>query len=148
MDGSARKFFTEEQIMRIEGAIEMAEDQTSGEIRVHLEEKCSRKNVLERAAEIFARLKMHKTDQRNGVLIYLAFADKRFAIIGDKGINQVVEPDFWNSTRDVMQEHFRHNQFVDGLCHGISSAGSKLKMYFPYQKEDENELKDDISFGN
>jgi uncharacterized membrane protein len=147
MDGLARKFFITEDIDAITQAIKSAEKETSGEIRVHIEEFCKNKNVLDRAAKVFAELKIHKTELRNGVLIYLAFRDKKFAIIGDKGINRVVEPNFWDSTRDLMQDYFRKSEFTLGLVDGIKRAGEQLKLYFPYQKDDINELSDEVSFG-
>jgi uncharacterized membrane protein len=147
MDGLARRFFITEDIDAITQAIKEAEKETSGEIRVHIEEFCPKNNVLDRAAKIFAELKIHKTELRNGVLIYLAFRDKKFAIIGDKGINKKVEPGFWDSSRDIMQEHFKKSEFTKGLVHGIQQAGSQLKKYFPYQLDDINELSDEISFG-
>lgn len=148
MEGLARKYFITEDIEAITQAIKEAEKETSGEIRVHIEEFCTKKNVLDRAAKVFAELKIHKTELRNGVLIYLAFRDKKFAIIGDKGINRVVEPDFWDTTRNIMQDHFRSSGFSKGLIHGIQQAGTQLKKYFPYQKDDINELSDEISFGD
>jgi uncharacterized membrane protein len=148
MEGLARKYFITEDIEAVTQAIKDAEKDTSGEIRVHIEEFCTKRNVLDRAAKVFAELKIHKTELRNGVLIYLAFRDKKFAIIGDKGINRVVEPTFWDSTRDIMQEHFRKSEFTLGLVHGIQKAGEQLKKYFPYQIDDINELSDEISFGD
>jgi uncharacterized membrane protein len=148
MDGLARKFFITEDIEAVTQAIKEAEKETSGEIRVHIEEFCPKKNVLDRAAKIFADLKIHKTELRNGVLIYLAFRDKKFAIIGDKGINRVVEPGFWDTTRDIMQEYFRRSEFTNGLVHAIQQAGIQLKKYFPYQNDDINELPDEVSFGD
>jgi len=148
MDGLARKFFITEDIDAVTEAIKRAEKETSGEIRVHIEEYCPKKNVLDRAAKVFADLKIHKTELRNGVLIYLAFRDKKFAIIGDKGINRVVEPNFWDTTRDIMQEYFRKSEFTHGLIHGIKQTGEQLKKYFPYQLDDINELSDEVSFGD
>ena len=148
MEGLARKFFITEDIEAVTQAIKEAEKETSGEIRVHIEEFCPKKNVLDRAAKVFADLKIHKTELRNGVLIYLAFRDKKFAIIGDKGINKKVEPDFWDAVRDIMQEHFRRSEFTLGLVHAIQQAGIQLKKYFPYQKDDINELSDEVSFGD
>ena len=148
MDGHARKFFITEDNDAVKQAIVEAEKETSGEIRVHIEEFCPKRNVLDRAAKVFSDLKIHKTELRNGVLIYLAFRDKKFAIIGDKGINRVVEPTFWDTTRDIMQEYFRRSEFTRGLVHGIQQAGDQLKKYFPYQLDDINELSDEISFGD
>ena len=143
---SAKDFFTEEQKEAIQKAIANAELNTSGEIRVHIEDKC-KGNALEAAVKVFNQLKMYKTELRNGVLFFLAVDDHKFAIAGDKGINEVVEDNFWDSVRDVMLENFKQHKFAEGLCLGIEKAGEKLKKHFPYQSDDINELSDDISFG-
>jgi uncharacterized membrane protein len=142
---NSRKFFTEEQQKSIRQAIQEAEMNTSGEVRVHLESSC-KEEVVDRAKHIFEKLKMHETEQRNGVLFYLAVSDKKFAILGDQGINNKVPADFWDSIRDEMVKHFQLQDFTSGLIDGISHAGEKLKAHFPYQTDDVNELSDDISF--
>ncbi|HEX5171746.1 MAG TPA: TPM domain-containing protein [Cyclobacteriaceae bacterium] len=143
----ARKFFSRDDQQRITQAIFEAEKNTSGEIQVHLENTC-KKPVLKRALEIFKTLNMHKTAQRNGVLIYLAIEDHKFAIIGDAGINEKVPHDFWDSTKEHMEKLFREGRFTDGLVDGIRMAGEQLGTHFPYSKDDKNELPDEISFGN
>ena len=143
----ARKFFPEEDQQRIMQAILEAEKNTSGEIQVHLENRC-KKPVLERAVEVFSALHMHKTALRNGVLIYLAIEDHKFAILGDVGINEKVPADFWDTTKDHMQKLFREGRFTDGLCDGIRMAGEQLGKHFPYHKDDIDELPNEISFGN
>jgi len=143
---SARNFFTKDQQETIKQAIARAELNTSGEVRVHIDEKCEG-DVLDVAAAHFARLEMHKTTQNNGVLFFLAVADHKFAIIGDKGINEKVPVDFWDTIRDTMLQHFKQGQFTEGLSKGIEMAGEKLKEHFPYQSNDTNELSDDVSFG-
>jgi uncharacterized membrane protein len=142
----ASDFFTEKQKNEIVQAIKMAEHETSGEIRVHIELNC-KGEVLDRAAMIFAKLKMHKTDLRNGVLFYLAVEDKKFAVIGDVGINNSVPQGFWDSVKELLKENFVSGRFTEGLVAGIHLAGEKLKSNFPYQADDINELPDEISFG-
>lgn len=132
---------------KIIAAIKEAESATSGEIRVHIEKSCGKKTAFDRAVEIFLSLKMDQTAARNGVLIYLAVEDHEFAIIGDKGINDVVPANFWESTRNVMQDCFRHKNFSEGLVKGILAAGQELKAHFPFQKDDSDELSNEISFG-
>jgi uncharacterized membrane protein len=132
--------------IKIVNAIKHAEKNTSGEVRVHIENH-SKTDVLDRAADVFAMLKMHKTQLRNGVLFYLALKDQNFAVLGDAGINAVVPNNFWESIKEAMQEHFKKGDFAEGLSIGITMAGEKLKEHFPYQKDDFNELPDDISFG-
>jgi uncharacterized membrane protein len=134
------------QKVRIVNAIKQAELNTSGEIRVHIENHC-KGDVLDRAADIFAMLKMHKTELRNSVLFYLALGDKKFAVLGDAGINAVVPENFWESIKTTMATHFSQSDFAEGLTLGIGMAGEKLKAHFPYQKDDINELPNDISFG-
>ena len=144
---SAKKHFTQAQLDDIKMAIQSAELDTSGEIRVHIEETC-KGEVLDRAAFIFKKLEMHKTDLRNGVLIYLAIKNRKFAIIGDAGINAKVPIDFWDKCKAIMLNHFRESQFTEGLCQSILLAGEQLKQHFPHQMNDVNELSDEISFDN
>ncbi|MEC5165774.1 putative membrane protein [Flavobacterium sp. PL11] len=139
-------FLTKEDEQEIVESIRMAEKNTSGEIRIHME-KTTSLDPYDRAMEIFNELKMDATELQNGVLIYLAVEDRNFVICGDKGINDVVETDFWNSTRDVMVSHFKNGNFKQGLVDGITRAGEQLQRYFPYLKGDENELSNEISKG-
>ena len=139
-------FLTKEDEQEIVESIRMAEKNTSGEIRVHIE-KTTSLDAYDRAMEVFNELKMDATELQNGVLIYLAVEDRNFVICGDKGINDVVESDFWNSTRDIMVSHFKNGNFKQGLVDGISRAGVQLQHYFPYVEGDENELSNEISKG-
>jgi uncharacterized membrane protein len=141
-----KHLFTSSEKEQIVAAIAAAEMQTSGEIRVHVEPKC-KGNVLARAADVFSKLNMHKTAQRNGVLIYLAFEDKQFAIIGDKGINDVVPKNFWNSIKEEMSAYFKQGKFQDGVIHGVKRSGKHLAQYFPHEANDKNELSNEISEG-
>ncbi len=141
-------FFGEDEQQLIIDAIKEAENQTSGEIKVHIEKKCATDDVMERAKEVFGLLQLHQTNEHNGVLFYLAYEDRKFAILGDKGIYEKVSLNFWDSTRELLRLHFSSNQFTEGLCAGIKEAGLQLKTYFPYQSNDINELPDDISFGS
>jgi uncharacterized membrane protein len=137
--------FTEEEQHRIQQTVADAEKNTSGEIRVCMEKTCS-DNPLDRAAKYFAQLEMHKTKLRNGVLIYVATVDRKFAVIGDAGINNVVPADFWDSTKEAMLSHFKYGNLVEGIVTGITQAGEQLKKYFPHLLNDKNELPDDIAF--
>jgi uncharacterized membrane protein len=143
---SAREFFTPDQRKRILGAIRNAELDTSGEIRVHIEKTCPG-DVLDRAAFVFGKLNIHKTELRNGVLFYLAYGNRKFAFIGDKGINAVVPEDFWDGLKMKALVHFRDGKFTEGLAEAIEATGEKLKQYFPRKQNDVNELPDEISFG-
>ena len=136
-----------EEDHRVVEAIRQAELNTSGEIKVHIENRC-KGDVEERSLFVFNHLKLDQTKLRNGVLIYLAVKDHKFAILGDEGINKVVEKDFWNDVKDLMLSHFREGRFVEGLEQGIQRCGEKLKAYFPYQSDDVNEIPDDISYEN
>ena len=142
----AIKFFTEEEKESIKKSIAEAELNTSGEIRVHIEGVCAN-DVLDRAAYIFEKLAMHKTELRNGVLFYLAVKNNKFAILGDAGINQVTPDNFWENIKDTMSDYFKESKFAEGLITGIKMAGEQLKSHFPYKEDDINELPDDISFG-
>ena len=142
----AKNFFSDQQRLSIQKAIAEAESNTSGEIRVHIDDSC-REDVLDKAANTFHKLKMNKTALRNGVLFYLAIEDRKFAILGDKGINEKVPMDFWDNIKEAMAVSFKQQKFTEGLCKGIEMAGEKLKTHFPLQNDDTNELSDEISFG-
>lgn len=141
-----KTIFSREDQALIEASIKEAERNTSGEIRLHVENRC-KIEVLDQAAFLFEKLEMHKTEQRNGVLFYLAVKDRKFAILGDAGINAKVPDHFWEDIKLKMADHFKNEEFVSGLSEGIKMAGEQLKKYFPYQKNDVNELSDTISFG-
>ena len=143
---NAVNFFSREEKELIKSAVQEAELNTSGEIRVHLDNRC-REDVMDRAAWWFGRLNMHKTELRNGVLFYLAVRDHQFAILGDAGINAVAPEDFWDRIREHMAEQFSQGNFAEGLREGILMAGEALKEHFPHRSDDVNELSDEISFG-
>ena len=144
--GSAKTFFSEEQKNAIIDAIAKAELDTSGEVRVHIENIC-KGDVVPCATKIFEKLGMHKTKLRNAVLFYLAVKDRKFAILGDSGINEKVPADFWNNIKHKMEANFREQKFTEGLCEGISLAGQQLKAHFPHEADDKNELANEVTFG-
>lgn len=137
--------FTEEEQQQIRKAIESAEKNTSGEIRICIEKTCS-EEVLDRAVTYFKQLNMHKTRLRNGVLIYLSTVDRKFAIIGDAGIDKVVPQNFWDATKKTMLSHFKYGNLTEGISVGIKMAGEQLQKYFPSLDTDRNELPDDIAY--
>ncbi len=147
-------FLTSEEETAIIEAIRTAEKNTSGEIRVHLEpssmsteEPNEHIDAFDRALEVFDMLNMENTKQRNGVLIYVAVDDRTLVIMGDKGINDIVGQNFWESTKDIIINHFKNGEMKKGLVEGILKAGEQLKAHFPYTSDDKNELPDDISVG-
>lgn len=141
----ASTFFTKEQQAQILAAVKEAENETSGEIRIHIETCCD-EDVLDRAAWVFKKLGMHHTAERNGVLFYLAAGDRKFAVIGDSGINSKVPDGFWDDVKELLLKNFREGKFTEGLSAAIILAGTHLKKHFPHDKDDVNELPDDISF--
>lgn len=138
--------FTPEQKAAIVAAIKQAELSSSAEIRVHIENNCPGA-VLDRAVEVFTMLKMHKTADRNGVLVYVALKDHKTAIIGDININKQVGRDFWQECYGAMSDHFTKGEFTEGICDAVGKLEMELKSHFPHQSNDVNELPDDISFG-
>ena len=143
---SIEDFLTADEEQEIIDAIRQAEQNTSGEIRVHLERHATQ-NPFERATEVFHYLKMDNTRLQNGVLIYVAIDDRTFIIYGDKGINDVVPKDFWNCTKDVMLDHFKSGSFKRGIIEGVLKAGEQLEAHFPWDHGDLNELPDTVSKG-
>lgn len=139
-------FFTANEEQQVINAIKTAETDTSGEIRVHIE-KSTDKDALERATEVFYELKMNETELQNGVLFYVATESHHFAVLGDKGINDLVPDDFWDTEKELALSHFKNREFAKGLELAILEAGKKLQEFFPYQSDDTNELSDEISKG-
>lgn len=144
-----KPFFSDEENEKIVQSIQDAERQTSGEIRVFVEGRCKYVDALDRAVEIFANLKMEKTELRNGVLFYIAIKDKQLAIFADKGIHEATGPEHWkNVVRDILSV-FSKDSVVAGITTSIYKIGEALKEHFPYDKDvDKNELPDEIIFGN
>lgn len=141
---SSEAFLTPNEENQIIEAIRQAERNTSGEIRVHIESHTDADH-FDRAVEVFWQLNMHQTQQRNGVLVYVAAADNKFYILGDEGINQVVPDNFWESTKEIMAAEFKKGRFKEGLVLGIAQAGLQLKKHFPYRADDQNELPNTLS---
>jgi uncharacterized membrane protein len=143
-----KEFFTEEEKQQLVEAIQKAEQQTSGEVRIFIESKCRFVDALDRAREIFAGLKMYETELRNATLIYVAVKDKQAAVFGDEGIHQKVGQQYWQDVVEKMLLQFKTQKLVDGICQGIHDLGEALKFYFPYNSDtDKNELPDEIVFG-
>ncbi len=136
--------FNDEEKLKIQKAIQKAEKHTSGQIRVCIEKTCN-DNVLDRATKYFYQLNMDKTKLRHGVLIYVATVDRKFAIIGDAGINKVVTETFWDDTKTAMLQHFKYGEIVNGILSGIEIAGQQLHLFFPI-KHHVNELPNVITF--
>ncbi|MFT4660309.1 MAG: putative membrane protein [Patiriisocius sp.] len=140
-------FFTHAEALQIKEAIQSAEKKTSGEIRVHIEDYCNHL-VMDRATQVFNKLKMSDTKERNGVLFYISVKDRDFAVIGDEGIHAKVIDGYWEDLCREMEKFFRSAHFVEGLVQAIHKAADSLATYFPFQLDDANELSDDISVGH
>jgi len=146
MSNTLEDFLTPGQEKEIVEAIIKAEKQTSGEIRVHIE-KTSNGDVDERAHDVFHLLKMDETELQNGVLIYVAVEDRSFVICGDKGIDKVVPENFWDKTKEAIENQFKNGDFKNGILEGVLMAGEQLKHFFPFTNNDRNELDNEISKG-
>ena len=142
---TSKNFFNNKQQADIVYAIKRAELKSSGEIRVHIENKC-KGPVVERANAVFEKLGMHKTEQHNGILFYLAVETRDFAVVGDKGIHEKVGPEFWDTVKDKAIHNFKQNKFAEGLEEAILECGRQLQKYFPIDRDDVNELNDEITF--
>jgi len=143
-----QKFFSAEEEAKVINAIRLAEQQTSGEIRLYIESKCRFVDPLDRAAEIFLQLKMTETENRNAVLVYIATVDHQLAVFADEGIYKKEGQQFWNGAVQAMMREFKKENYADGLIEIIYKIGQLLKTHFPYDAgSDKNELPDDIVFG-
>jgi len=143
---NAKSFFTEQEQYGIVSAIRYWELRTSGEIKIHVENKC-RSNPFDKAKKWFNKLNLANTAGKNGVLIYLAVKDQKFAVIGDSGIHDKAHVSFWNSVVYIIEEHFKEELYAIGVKEAIRLVGDELEEHFPYLEGDKNEISDDISFG-
>ncbi len=142
---ASKEFLTEEQEQQVIEAIQKAEKQTAGEIRIHIEEHCKRE-PLDRAARIFHELGMDQTEQQNGVLIYIASEDHKAAVYAGKGIHKQVEEGFWSGVLNILIDHFKKDAFEEGIEAAVNRVAAKLADLFPYQRSDVNELSNEISY--
>ncbi len=141
-----KKFFNKEEEERIMAEIRTAEKASSGEIRVFVETECA-ESVEKRTIEVFKRLKMHKTQERNGVLIYIAIESRKFAIFGDEGIHKKMGFSFWTTEVATLKTFLSDDKMVEGICKVALDIGEVLKEHFPYQSDDKNELPDKPVYG-
>ena len=142
------EFFSSEGKEKILNAIKLAEQRTSGEVRMYVESHCRFVDPLDRAAEIFYSLKMNATELHNGVLVYVAMKDKQLAVFADEGIYTKAGKDFWKNKVALMLSHFNKENYADGVAEVVLEIGEALSFHFPYNENaDKNELPDDIVFG-
>ncbi len=141
----SEEFLTKEQENRVVKAIARAENQTSGEVRVHIEHQCTIE-PLERAAAVFHDLGMDETERQNGVIIYIASEDHKAAVYAGKGIHKQVEENFWNDVLQILLNHFKKGEYESGIEEAVVKVGHKLRELFPYQRGTVNELPDEISY--
>jgi uncharacterized membrane protein len=143
-----REFFSAADKAQIVEAIRLAERETSGEIRIYVESKNPFVDPIDRAAEIFFKLKMQETDHRNAVLLYIAMDHHELALFADEGIYQKAGADYWNNAVKNMISQFTKVNISNGIEQCVRQIGETLKEKFPYiPKEDKNELPDEIVFG-
>ena len=142
------EFFTEEEKSQLLEAIKKAEQRTSGEVRIYIEPRCRFMDAVDRARELFLKLKMYETAERNATLVYVAVKDHQAAVFGDEGIHQKVGEEYWKSEVSKMLAQFRHENLAQGICQVVSDLGEALQHHFPYDRNtDKNELPDEIIFG-
>lgn len=143
-----KPFFSEKEQDGIIRAVQTAEQRTSGEIRIFIENHCRYMDALDRAAEIFFSLKMEQTADRNGVLLYIAMKDRQLAVFGDEGIHRKVGTEYWNREIELLINNFNKEDYAEGIRECVLDIGEALHAHFPYNKDtDKNELPDNIVFG-
>ncbi len=141
-------FFSSAEKEKILSAIKATEQSTSGEVRVFVESHCSYVDAVDRATEIFYRLQMQQTAQRNATLVYIALKDRQLAVFGDEGIYAKTGESFWRNAVNHMLVNFDKENYADGIADVVKEIGGALASHFPYDAAaDKNELPDDIVFG-
>ena len=139
-----KEFLSKLEHDRIVGAIRQAEERTSAEIRVYLQRGKLKGDPLAAAQKRFHRLGMHKTRERNGVLIFVAPRAHKFAVVGDKAVHEKCGESYWQRVVDLMREHFRNEKFSHALVEAIEEAGKALASHFPKRSTPSKQLPDEI----
>lgn len=143
-----KPFFNETEKEQIVTAIRAAERRTSGEVRVFVESRCRYVDAIDRAVEIFFKLEMDETDDRNAVLLYVAMKDRQLAVFGDEGIHKKVGMEYWNREVGLLVSNFNNDNYAEGISKCVNDIGEALHYFFPFDNDtDKNELPDDIVFG-
>lgn len=139
-------FFSNQESDILVGQIAGIEQNTIGELRIHVEDLCDQ-DPYQRAVEVFNKLEMYKTVSKSGILIYLATEDKKLAIIGDKGIHDKVGTDYWTKIVVEVKQLFNQKSVFDGVNYGVEQVGKVLIEHFPEHNKPVNELSNEISYG-
>ena len=143
-----KSFFSDEERQLIVDAVRTAERRTSGEVRIFVESRCPYMDAIDRAAEVFLKLQMHKTVERNAVLIYVAITDRQLAVYGDEGIHKRVGQEYWDREVKQMISSFNRENYAEGIRDCVTDIGEALHEHFPFNNDtDKNELPDNIVFG-
>ena len=146
VERQVRDMLSEEDFGAIDEAIKAFEKKTSGELVVSFQLVC-KEDPYKGGRRVFKRLKLHRTRDRNAVLVVIFIHSRKFAVLGDKGINEKVPDGFWDETAASMAGHFKEGRFRVGLVEGINLLGGQLMTYFPYREDDTDELSDEVDFG-
>lgn len=146
VEQAVRQFLGEEDFAAIDQAIKAFEKRTSGELVVSFQ-LISRGDPYREGRRIFKRLKLHQTRERNAVLVVIFLNSRKFAVLGDQGIDEKVPAGFWDQTVATMGAHFREQRYREGLVEGIQLLGGQLAEHFPYREDDVDELSDEVRFG-
>ena len=145
---SADTLLTASDKQQLVEAIQLAEKNKSGEIRVFVESKLGKADSLTRAKEVFYKNKMNETKERNGVLVYVAVNDKKIAIYADQGIYEKMGVEFWYKQVQEMTGHFKSMNYILGISTVVHEIGIALQNHFPFDRAtDTNELSDEIMIG-
>ncbi len=141
-----RRLLDDDDFAAIDNAIKAFEKKTSGELVVSFQLIC-RGDPYREGRRVFKRLKLHRTRERNAVLVVIFVNSRKFAVLGDSGIDEKVPADFWDDTVAAMAEHFREGRYREGLVEGIQVLGGQLAQHFPCREDDVDELSDEVRFG-
>ena len=143
-----KDFFTPSEKERIVQVIRLAEQQTSGEIKVYVEARNPLVDPLQRAKELFFKQQMEQTRHRNAVLLYLALKHKEMALYGDEGIHNAVDDSYWNDTVKKMAHEFKKGDVTSAIVRCVEEIGNALKEKFPFDNNnDKDELSDSVMIG-
>lgn len=96
--------------------------------------------VEEAAIASFYSEGLYRTRQENGILIFVSVLEHRVWILGDRGINEKIDPGEWQDIVEDLTEGIKTGRQGEALCQAVTHVGEILKAHFPLQEDDRDEL--------
>jgi uncharacterized membrane protein len=153
-ESASSKALPPEVLAQLTQAMQASERLHSGEIRIYVEAGLPfsylwrtdplAQIIRNRALSVFGKLRIWDTASNNGVLIYLLMAERAIEIVADRGLNDRVSQQTWQTLVQTMRVPFQRGEFAPGLSLVIQQVHGLLLAHFPLApgETNPNELPD------